>query len=70
MKKILVKCTLYVPIEVPEDKDYNENFDIEENHCPGTGIVGAAIDELITWGEENGFCWACKVKGKCEIIES
>ena len=68
MKKILVKCILEVPVEVPDDKDYDEIFDIEENHCPGTGIVGGKIDEIIKKAEKDGYCWACNLNGKNEII--
>ena len=68
MKKIIVKCTFEIPIEVPEDSDYNEIFDIEENHCPGTGIVGEAFDKNYEEKTKNHFCWACALKGKCEII--
>ena len=53
MKTIQVQCTLVVPVEIPDDEDYDEVFDIEMNHCPGTGIVGAAIDEAIRRGDEG-----------------
>ena len=66
--KINVKCTLTVPVEVPDNPDYSVNFDIEENHCPGTGLVGAAIDKIIKEMNEKGFCWACALGGKCEIV--
>ena len=71
MKKITVKCTIEVPIEVKDDyytEDFTPEFDIEENHCPGTGLVGAAIDKIIEEHNKNSTCWACSLNGKCEII--
>jgi hypothetical protein len=67
-KEIKVKVTFTISIQVPADESYDETFDIEENHCPGTGIVGAAIDEHIKKMDEKGFCWACALYGKCEIV--
>ena len=68
MKKIQVKVTFTIPVEVPDDEDYDASFDIEENHCPGTGLVGMAIDKAIEEGNKNGICWACKLGGKNEIV--
>lgn len=65
----MVKCTLLVPVEIPGDENYNMYFDIEENHCPGTGLVGSVIREEIEKGDEKCYCWACKFEGKNEIIE-
>jgi len=66
--KILVKCTLIVPVEVPADPDYNLHFDIEDNHCPGTGFVGAAIEKMMDKCREKSVCWACNFQGKNEIV--
>lgn len=70
MKIINVKVTFTVPVEVPDTPEYKEImvFDIEENHCPGTGLVGIAIDKLIKEHEANDTCWACAVNGENEII--
>lgn len=68
--KILVKATLFVPIEVPDDPEYSVHFDIEENHCPGTGIVGAAIDRMMEKCNEKSVCWACNFQGTNEIVKS
>lgn len=65
---IKVKCTLIVPVEIPDDKDYDPRFDIEENHCPGTGLVGVAIDKVMKEMNDKSFCWACALNGKNEII--
>lgn len=69
MKTIKVKCTFVIPVEVPDDPDYNEVFDIEINHCPGTGLVGVALDEHIKKHDEQHTCWACALDGKCEIVD-
>lgn len=76
MKKVLVKCSYEIEVEVPEEwDDHQIDFDIEENHCPGTGIVGAAFDEhyqkCLDYEKEHngaGYCWACCLKGKNEVI--
>jgi hypothetical protein len=71
MKTIRVKCTFIIPVDVPDDyynDDFTPEFDIEENHCPGTGIVGAALDKLIEEHNKSSTCWACSVGGKCEIV--
>lgn len=63
----MVKCTFTIPVEIPDDPEYDMCFDIEDNHCPGTGLVGAAIDKHIKEFDEKGMCWACALQGKCEI---
>lgn len=68
MKKINVRVTFTIPVEIPDDKNYDEIFDLEENHCPGTGIVGAAIDKHIKQFDKDNFCWACALNGKNEIV--
>ena len=67
--KILVKCTLIVSVEVPDDPEYDVHFDIEENHCPGTGLVGSAIDEVLRQAEIESVCWACNLQGTNEIVK-
>jgi len=67
--KLKVKCTLEVEIELPDDTGDHMFFMIEENSCPGTGVVGAAIDLAIEHAESNGVCWACNLRGKNKIIE-
>lgn len=69
MKKIKVLCSYVLEIEVPEDEEdgYDAEFDIEENHCPGTGRVGAALKERMEACDKSSTCWACP-EGKNEII--
>ncbi len=57
--KIKVLCLYVVEVEVPDDPEYDAPFDIEENHCPGTGLVGVALEEQIHRCDKKGVCWAC-----------
>ena len=70
MQKLKVMCSFIVEVEVPDDEEdgYSASFDIEENHCPGTGIVGAAVDALMKRAKEQGTCWACTSEGQNEIL--
>ena len=68
MRKILVECKLFVEVEIPNDAEYDMQFDIEENHCPGTGIVGAAITKMIEECDEKSVCSACNFQGENKII--
>lgn len=68
MKTIIVRCSFDIPVEIPDDETYDADFDIEENHCPGTGLVGAAIDKRMKEQDAKGFCWACGLNSKCEIL--
>ncbi len=67
--KINVKVTFVIPVEIPDDPEYDAIFDIEDNHCAGTGRVGTAIDKLIKECDEKRICWGCNVKSECEIVE-
>lgn len=70
MKIITVKCTYEIDVEVEDEyvEDGFMYFDIEENHCPGTGIVGAAFDKKREEHDETSTCWACALKGENKII--
>ncbi len=68
---IKVRCSFVIDVEVPspeEDPEYDAEFDIEENHCPGTGRVGAALDKVMSRAEDLNVCWACNLQGKNEIV--
>lgn len=69
-RTIYVRCTFTIPVEVPVDPEYNAKFDIEENHCPGTGRVVAALDKLREQFDSESVCWACNLDGKNEIIDA
>jgi hypothetical protein len=71
MKVIKVRCTYEIEVEVEDDyysDDFPAEFDIEESHCPGTGIVGAAFDKLYEKHCENSTCWGCALQGENKII--
>jgi len=59
MKKVRVRVTFDIDVEVQEGD--HTLFMIEENSCPGTGVVGAAIEKAIMEAEEGNYCWACKM---------
>ncbi len=65
---IKVRCSFVIDVEVPDDPDYDVEWDIEENHCPGTGLVGSAVEAVMNDAEGRGVCWACNLKGKNEIV--
>jgi len=68
--QVLVQCTLEVPILI-EDEEIVENiqFHIEENSCPGTGLVGTAIDRVMAEAESKHTCWACSLNGVNKILQ-
>jgi hypothetical protein len=43
-------------------------FQIEENGCPGTGVVGAAFDSIYEECKEASVCWACNLRGQNKIL--
>lgn len=66
---VKVRCTYFVEVEFPDDDDDDFiYFDIEDNHCPGTGRVGAATDKLMDLHNEQSTCWACAARGSNKII--
>lgn len=68
--KVYVKCTFIIPVEVSDDWTPEDiHFQIEENSCPGTGLVGAALTEIIETNEQQSTCWACNHGGKNELVE-
>lgn len=69
--KVLVKCTLMVPVEVPDHwkEDNHYLFAIEDNGCPGTSFVGTAIQDMITHCDDKNICWACNFQGENEVVE-
>lgn len=73
MKRIMVEIKLIVPVEVEDDyynDDFTPEFDIEESHCPGTGVVWLALSKIIEEHDKNNTCWACALEGKNKIISS
>jgi hypothetical protein len=64
---VMVQCTFTIPVEVADIE--NPEFTIEDNGCPGTGPVGAALAEHMEKHEAEGTCWACALNGECKIID-
>lgn len=61
-----MRCSFVVEVELPDDAD--EIFMIEENGCPGTGVVGNAVEKLSIKHDESEFCEYCNCEGKNEIV--
>lgn len=68
MRVAIVKIELALPVVIGSDPEYDAKFDIEENHCPGTGRVGAALDAIRDDFDKNSVCWACALGGENEIL--
>lgn len=64
--RVKVRCTIEVEVDIPDEA--NAHFLIEENGCPATGVVGAALYRLIKNHDDESTCWACAANGKNEII--
>lgn len=67
--KVKVQCSYTIEVDVPDDADYDVLFDIEENHCPGTGIVGAALETHRAVCDAKQVCWACALSGKNKVVQ-
>lgn len=66
--KVRVRVSFEVEIEVDGDPARDDlSFDIEDNHCPGTGLVGNAVQDLIERNIGSDSCLMCP-HGKNEII--
>lgn len=66
--KFLVRCSYEIEVELPDDC-HDPQFVIEENSCPGTGAVGAALYSIMDRDQEKGVCWACNLKGENKIVK-
>lgn len=68
-KKVVVECRLTVAVEVPDDWDDGRVlFHLEENGCPGTREVGAALGAAIEEHERKQTCWACALGGENRVV--
>ena len=65
--KVRVLCSFEIEVELDDDC-WDPEFVIEENCCPGTGPVGAALYRAMDRDDEKGVCWACNLKGSNKII--
>lgn len=69
MIKVDVLISAVVTVEYSDDTDdHTIQFDIEENHCPGTGRVGSAVDKMIEEHETTGHCAWCNHQGTNKIM--
>jgi hypothetical protein len=57
-----------VEIELPDDAD--EEFYVEDNSCPGTGLVGIAVRELVEAQIHSVSCLFCAANGKNKIVHT
>ena len=69
MKRVRVLCSYIVEVEMSDEDYARRHFDIEDNGCPGTGVIGAILYKALEQSEEDGFCWACKLSGQNRIIQ-
>lgn len=66
--KLMVKCSYYIEVEVPDNSNYKYN--VEENSCPACGPVGKAllkVQEAASLSFQDS-CWACACKGENKIV--
>ncbi len=68
MRRILVRASVLIVVEYPDDETNDHiQFQIEENSCPGTGRVGAALSKQMEEDEKESVCWACNLQGENKI---
>lgn len=48
--------------------DHDVHHMIEENGCPGTGLVGATLERIMDLHDIEGTCWACALQGDNKIV--
>ena len=64
MVEVTVQISALVTVVYPDGTDdHTILFDIEDNHCPGTGIVGLAVNNLFKKNEESDYCEWCNHGG-------
>ena len=73
MRRVKVQCTLIVEVDFPDGIEDKEGFGgphfvIEDNGCPGSGIVGMEIEKVMREEESKSCCWACALHGKNKIL--
>ncbi len=67
-KTVLVRYTLEFPVTFEDWEDDRIQFDVEENSCLGTHNAGSQFhDHYIKY--KQGYCWACALNCKGEIID-
>jgi len=65
-----VRCSVVVEVDLHDvENEATARYLLEEHSCPGTGIVGSHIECVMASAAEGGYCWACRLQGRNEIIE-
>lgn len=67
MTRILVQCTFEIEVDW-QDEWVSPYFQLEENGCPGTGAIHAALSKRMEAHEAASTCWACALNGKNKIL--
>ncbi len=65
---VKVRCSFEIDVEFNESDRDRIGFIVEENGCPGTGKVGAAIEKRIESQEKQNYCWACGLNSENKIL--
>jgi GTP cyclohydrolase III len=69
MRIAIVKIEMAVPVVLGDDETTDAaEFDIEENHCPGTGRVELSLRSITKDFEDHGVCAACALGGDNKIL--
>ncbi len=70
MKTIRVRVSFEMDLELTDEEYEMRHTLIEENGCPGTGMVGAKLEAMIEDANERHVCWACgPANGENKIIK-
>jgi len=71
MAKVKVRCSYEVEIEVPDEwvEDGHVFYYVEEHECPGTGLIGEQLYEMLDAGERDGICCFCGRNGENKVLE-
>ncbi len=69
MTVVRVRASVEIDVEFDDEVDNDLiHFMVEENSCPGTGIVGGALRALVHQHDEASTCWACGNNGENKIL--
>lgn len=66
--KVLVECSFQIEVEV-DDKYSSVEFQIEDNGCPGTGVVNSKLMAHMADCEKRSICWSCALGGESKVIK-
>ncbi len=66
--KYVVLCKYLIEVEIHDEVDDIAEFIIEDNGCPGTGPMGAALEAVMDRCEKDSTCWACTLGATTKIV--